>query len=170
MLKAVSTVLVLALSLVFVADLSAAKRERRREGRQGGQPEFSRVDMMVRGLTLTDEQKTKVAELKKEYDPKFKENRTKFESILTDDQKKARKEAADKARVDGKKGKEVWDASLAAVKLTDEQKAKMDEAKKTMEALEKELHEKVKAMLTPEQQEQMKKAHEEMHKHKAEVN
>ena len=46
----------------------------------------------------------------------------------------------------------------------------MDEAKKTSEALEKELREKVKAILTPEQQEQMKKAHEEMHKHKAEVN
>ena len=167
MLKVASTVLVLALSLVFVADLSAARRERRRPV---GQPEFSRVDMMLRGLTLTDEQKTKVAELKKEYDPKFTENRTKFESILTDEQKKARKEAADKARAEGKKGKEVWDAALAAVKLTPEQKAKMDEVKKTKDTLEKELHEKVNAMLTPEQKEQLKKAHEDMPKHKAEVN
>ena len=105
MWKAVSTVLVLVLSLVFVADASAQRRERRRGGREGGQPNFSRVDMMVRGLTLTDEQKTKVAELKKEYDPKFKENRAKFEGIMTDEQKKASKEAMDKARADGKKGK-----------------------------------------------------------------
>jgi Spy/CpxP family protein refolding chaperone len=170
MWKAVSTVLVLALSLVFVADVSAQRRERRRGGREGGPPNFSRVDMMVMGLTLTDDQKTKVAELKKVYDPKFKENRTKMESILTDEQKKARKEAMDKARADGKKFKGVWDAGQAAVKLTPEQQTKWDEAKKAGDALEKEVREKVDAFLTPEQKEQQKKMRENMRKRTGEVN
>jgi Spy/CpxP family protein refolding chaperone len=165
MLKAVlSTALVLTLSLVFVADASAQRKERRREGRPGGRPNFSRVDMMVMGLTLTDVQKTKVAELKKEYDPKFKESREKLDSILTEEQKKARKEAVDKARADGKQGKEAWDAAVAAVKLTPEQQKKMDEAKKASDALDKEVREKVEALLTPEQKEQQKKMREEMQK------
>jgi Spy/CpxP family protein refolding chaperone len=170
MWKAVCTVLVLVLSLVFVADASAQRRERRRAGREGGQPSFSRIDMMLRGLTLTDEQKTKVAALKKEYDPKFKENRAKFEGITTDEQKKASKEGMDKARADGKKGKEVWDAGTAAAKLTPEQKAKLDEARKASEALDKEVRDKVMSILTPEQKEQWKKIREDMKKKRTEVN
>ena len=83
---------------------------------------------------------------------------------MTDEQKKASKEAMDKARADGKRGKEVWDAGQAAVKLTPEQKTKMDEAKKASEALDKELREKVDAFLTQEQKDQLKKMREEMRK------
>jgi Spy/CpxP family protein refolding chaperone len=170
MLKAVTTALVLIVSLVFVADLSAAKKDRRHNGQPGGQPNFSRIDMMVRGLTLTEEQKTKVADLKKVYDPKLKENRTKFEGLMTEEQKKASKEAMDKARADGKKFKEVWEAGQAAAKFTPEQKAKLEEAKKATDALQKEVREKVMSILTPEQKEQLKKAREEMKKKRSEIN
>jgi Spy/CpxP family protein refolding chaperone len=170
MFKAVTTALVLGMSLAFVADLSAAKKERRHNGPPGGQPNFSRIDMMLRGLTLTEEQKTKVAELKKVYDPKLKENRTKFEGLMTDEQKKASREAMDKAKADGKKGKDIWEAGQAAAKFTPEQKAKLDEARKASQVLEKELHEKVVSILTPEQKEQLKKAREEMKKKRPEVN
>jgi Spy/CpxP family protein refolding chaperone len=170
MLKAVlSTALVLALSLVFAADASAQRRERRRD-RQGGQPNFSRVDMMVMGLTLTEDQKAKVAELKKEYDPKFKENMTKADGVLTDDQKKARREAVEKARADGKSRKEVRDAAEAAVKLTPEQKTKLDELKKAGDALGKEVHAKVDSILTQEQKDQQKKMREEMLKRRGQIN
>jgi Spy/CpxP family protein refolding chaperone len=168
MLKAVSTVLVLAVSLTFVASLSAQVKERRHDGHKGGQPKFSRIDMMLRGVTLTDEQKTKVAALKKEYDPKLKEGMTKAESIVTPEQKKAGREAGEKARADGKKGKEAVEAVEAAMKLTTEQKTKMDEAKKKMLALDKELREKVMGLLTTEQKDQLKKAREEMRKHRPE--
>jgi Spy/CpxP family protein refolding chaperone len=164
MLRVISAVLVLGVSLVLVADLSAGIRDRRRVAHQDGQPNFSRVDMMVRGLTLTDAQKAKVAELKSVYDPKFKENRAKIDGLFTDEQKKARKEAVEKAKADGKNRKEIWDAGEAAVKLTPEQKAKLDEMKKTGETMTKEVREKVKALLTPEQLEQWKKIREDMKK------
>ena len=41
-------------------------------------------------ITLTDEQKTKVAELEKEYAPKMKELREKLDKVMTEEQKKAR--------------------------------------------------------------------------------
>jgi Spy/CpxP family protein refolding chaperone len=167
MLKAFSAFLVLALSLLFVADVSAQTRERRRGSRQGGRPNFSRVDMMVFGLTLTDEQKAKVAELKKEYDPKFTENMTKSQGVLTDEQKKARREAAQKARADGKNRKEMQEAIDAAVKLTPEQKKTQEELKKAGEALTKEVQAKVDSILTAEQKEQQKKMREEMQKRRS---
>jgi Spy/CpxP family protein refolding chaperone len=114
---------------------------------------------MLKGLNLTDEQKAKVKELRKEYQPKFKEAAG---SVLTTDQKKARDDAIKAAKDAGKKGPEVFKAARAAVKLTDEQKAKM---KEVIKPLRKEFREKVKAILTPEQQEQLKAK---IAKHKAE--
>ena len=49
------------------------------------------------------------------------------DSVLTADQKKARDDAVKAAKDAGKKGPEVLRAARAAVKLTDDQKAKMKE-------------------------------------------
>ena len=114
---------------------------------------------MLKGLNLTDEQKAKVKELRKEYEPKFREA---ADSVLTADQKKARNDAVKAAKDAGKKGPEVLKAAKAAVNLTDEQRAKVQEATKS---LGKDLREKIKAILTPEQQEQWKAK---MARHKAE--
>ena len=105
---------------------------------------------MLKGLSLSDDQKAKLKALKEEYKPKFK---AAADSILTADQQKARDEAVKAAKAEGKKGPEVWKAARHAVKLTDEQKAKFHEA---MKPLHKELHEKVMALLTTEQKEQLK--------------
>ena len=95
--------------------------------------------------------------MNKEYGPKFKEAFTKMESIPTAEQKKARDEAFKAAVTAGKNGKEVWDAAQAAMKLTDEQKTKMAEAGKAMQALNKEYGEKFRAILTPEQRKKLPK-------------
>ncbi len=121
-------------------------------GKQGGT-----TTARVGNLNLTPEQQTKFADLRKEYDPKFKSAADKIESIPTVDQKKARDEAAKTAQAAGKHGKEVWDAIQAAMKLTDEQKAKMSDAQKGMGALFKEFGEKFRAFLTPEQQKKLPK-------------
>jgi Spy/CpxP family protein refolding chaperone len=105
---------------------------------------------MLKGLNLTDDQKAKVKELHKEFGPKFK---AAADSILTADQQKARDDAIKAAKAEGKKGPEVWKAAMHAVKLTDEQKAKFHEV---MGPLHKEAHEKLMALLTPEQKEQLK--------------
>ena len=59
---------------------------------------------------LTDDQKTKVAELEKEFGPKMKELREKLDKVLTEEQQKARAAVLKDARTSGKKGKELHQA------------------------------------------------------------
>ena len=156
MLKAVTSVLALVVSLVIVGNLSAQENTRPM-GRRGGQSLLERIEK-IKGLNLTDDQKSKLADLKKEYAPKVKEAAGKVEGVITDEQKKARDEAMKTARDAGKKGREVFEAGTAAMKLTDEQKTKLADARKAMETLTKEIREKVTSLLTPEQKEILKKA------------
>ena len=122
-------------------------------------PAAQRVDKMVAGLKLTDAQKASLTTVKKEYGPKLMAAMKKMD-VKTPEQKKAAAEAAKEAKAAGKKGKELHQAIEAAVKLTDAQKTQLACAKKEMGTLEKDLCKKVMAVLTPEQKEQLKKAHQ----------
>jgi Spy/CpxP family protein refolding chaperone len=163
MLRVASTVLALVVSLMVVGDLSAAEQKHRHEGSRGGQPGIDRVDMMLKGLTLSEEQKSKIDAVKKEYAPKFKEGGEKLDGILTAEQKADRDEAVKSAKTAGKERREIRQAGMSAVKLTDEQKAKTAEAVKGMQAVQKEFREKIMSVLTPEQKEQVKKNVESRH-------
>ena len=164
-MKAVITVLALAVSLMIVGNLSAAeeKGEHKDKHPNGAMSEPWR---MLKGLNLTDDQKAKLEGLKKEYGPKLKDDRQSMESILTEDQKKVRDEVLKAAKAAGKKPGESWKEVKEAVKLTDEQKAKLAETRKSMKALHKEIREKIEALLTPEQKEMLKKSREERKEHK----
>ncbi len=151
-MKIVSTLLALAVALTIVGKLAADDTAPAKPRHHAMPSPFD----VLKGLNLTDEQKAKVDDLKKEYGPKLKEAHQKLECLLTADQKKAREEAVKEAKAAGKKGPEVWKAAEAAVKLTDDQKAQMKKA----HALGKEVREKIKAILTPEQQEALKKKFE----------
>jgi Spy/CpxP family protein refolding chaperone len=163
-MKAVRTILALTVSLVIVGNLSAAEERRGPEGKHPRQAMMERW-AVLNGVDLTDDQKAKVEEVKKEYGPKFKEARGNRDSMLTEDQQKARDEAVQAAKAAGKRGEEVRMAAKAAVTLTDEQKAKMADVRKDVQALRKEAREKIMAILTPEQKEQLKKPHEGMRSH-----
>jgi Spy/CpxP family protein refolding chaperone len=96
----------------------------------------------LRDLNLTDEQKTKVKDLTAKYGR---------DSVLTDEQKKARTDALEAAKKDGKTGRDLFKAAADAVKLTDDQKAKAKENRKSfMDELNK--------ILTDEQKEKLKSA------------
>lgn len=160
-MKVVRTVLVLVAALAISNSLFAAEGKKREKKAPKAPvcPATQRVDKIVAGLTLTDEQKTKLDAVKKEFGPKMTEAMKQGE-VLTPEQKKARDEAAKAAKAAGKKGKEVGEAVAAAVKLTDDQKAKQATARKQMGGLEKELRAKVMEVLTPEQRDTIKKARE----------
>ena len=147
-MRFVASVLALAVAFTIVGKLSAddnaAPVTKSHHDHAMGMP-FE----MLKGLKLTADQKAKVKELGKEYAPKFK---AAFENVLTDEQKTARKDAIKAAKAEGKKGRELMKAAHEAVKLTDEQKAKV---KAAVEPLRKEAHEKIMAILTPEQKEQL---------------
>jgi Spy/CpxP family protein refolding chaperone len=149
-------VLALALVMLIASPLMAKEKKPKKEAPG---PAAERIDKITKSLTLTDDQKAKLEDLKKEYNPKFCDAQKKGE-VLTDDQKKACKDAEKAAKDAGKKGKEIHQAGEAAVTLTDEQKTKKADAQKEIKGLEKELRGKVMAVLTPDQQEQVKKAHE----------
>jgi Spy/CpxP family protein refolding chaperone len=150
MLKVMSTVLAVVASLVVVGGLLAADAPKETKDKQP-RPQFDPIEMMLRGVTLSDAQKAKVEALKKEYAPKFKAAFEKHGDFLTQEQKKAMEEA----RAAHKDPRETW----KSLKLTDAQKAKMEEGRKAMQALQKEVKDKVMNLLTPAQKKQLKKAH-----------
>jgi Spy/CpxP family protein refolding chaperone len=161
-MRVVSTVLALAVSLAVVGSLFAQEKGKKgpREGKRPGGA-IERIDGMVKNLNLTDDQKAKLEEIKKEYGPKLKEAGQKMETILTPEQKKARQEAAKAAKQAGKSREEVQKEAQAAMNVTDEQKAKMADARKAIGALQKEVHEKVMSILTPEQKAQLEQVNKE---------
>jgi Spy/CpxP family protein refolding chaperone len=148
--------LALALAMLIASPLMAKDSKKKCE-KPG--PAAERIAKITKPLTLTDAEKTKLCDLAKQYDPKFCDAAKKCD-VLTADQKKACKDAEKAAKDAGKKGKEIHQAGEAAVKLTDEQKTKKADADKAMKSLEKEFRGKVMAVLTPDQQAQLKKAHE----------
>jgi Spy/CpxP family protein refolding chaperone len=137
----VRVLLILAAVVLFVRPLFAQDQPQEHKAR--GDRAARGGDFLVRllgDLNLTDEQKTKVKDLAAKYGP---------DSVLTDEQKKARDEAVEAAKKDGKTGRDLMKAARDAVKLTDDQKAKRAENVKT-------LMDEVKKVLTPEQQEKLK--------------
>lgn len=145
-MKFVAGMLALAVAMTFVGKLSAADDTQAKSHRHGGAMGFD----MLKGLKLTADQKAQVKDLHKEFGPKFK---AAFDSVLTDEQKTARDDAVKAAKDAGKKPREVQKAAHDAVKLTKEQRTKLTEA---MKPLQKEVNEKIMAILTPEQKEQLK--------------
>jgi Spy/CpxP family protein refolding chaperone len=154
----VALILVVALLLACPAMAQEKKRERK-----GGRGNFDPVQMMLRGLTLTDEQKAKVEDVKKEFAPKLDEAR-KAMDVLTPEQKKARDEATKKAKDEGKTEREIRAAGRAAVTLTDEQKTKQAETMKGMRAVGEQFRAKIMDILTPEQKAEVQKRFDEMKK------
>ena len=154
-MQKVQTALMMALALVIASAVVAAEKKAQKKAPPC--PAAQRVERLTAGLTLTAEQKAQFAPICKELGPKFKDAMKKGD-VLTPEQKKARGEAEKAAKAAGKTAKETAEAVAAAVMLTDEQKAKQAEVRKEMAPLEKELRDKVMAVLTPEQQEQLKKA------------
>jgi Spy/CpxP family protein refolding chaperone len=144
----------LGLSLALVGNLLAAGQTQ--PGQHPHHPMGPAAELL-KGLDLTDAQKAQVEELVKEYAPKFKAAREEVGTILTPDQKKAYEAAAKAARAEGKKGKQVAEAALAAANLTADEKTKLAEARKEMGPIHKEFHQKLMEILTPAQREQLQK-------------
>ncbi len=155
----------LAAFLLFPVLAEDAKPKRNKPNARKEQPAVQ----LPKDIILTDEQKTKVVELEKEYAPKMKELREKFDKVLTEEQKKARQEVMKEHREKGKEGKkrkELAQSIKDAMKLTEEQQKSYDEADKKVTALRLEILEKVKPLLTDEQKAKLPK-HPDARKKKA---
>jgi len=164
MMQSLRTCLIVALALLIASPLAAAPDKK---GKGGKKPAPSVFDRLARSMekmnalrgamekmSLTDEQKGKLSAIRQDSGPKFKEVMEAMDGILTDQQKEARREAIEKATADGKKGRELVNAVEAAMKLTDEQKGKLDAPAKKLQDLLEEVVRKIMGVLTDEQQKQ----------------
>jgi len=159
-MRASRMLLVVALVVLVASPILAAegKRKQKAEPKPRPCPVAMQIEKATEGLTLTDDQKAKLEEIKKECGPKAAEAVKKAESVLTEEQKKARAEAMKAARQAGKSKEETTKAVEEAVKLSDDQKKQIADAKAEMQAVNKGVREKIMGVLTPEQKAEIRKA------------
>jgi Spy/CpxP family protein refolding chaperone len=150
-MRVLRVVLILLVALVIASPVMAQEKKK---GRRGGG--FDPLARLLEGLNLTDEQKAKVEDVKKEFAPKAAEIAKKRLVIFTDEQKKARAEAEKAAKEAGKSPAEIARAAREAVTLTDEQKSKLGEVGKEERELFTKRLEKIKEILTGDQKKQLK--------------
>jgi len=153
--------LIAVLALLFLVaempSILSAEEPKSGEGKPAGHVVAIPLQEILDRLSLTEEQKARVKELMKEFDKTVKEVGGKMDAVLTDEQKQIRNETIKAAIAAGKKDRaEIAKAVGDAIKLTDEQKAKMQELNKGIVAAQREMVAKIKGLLTPEQTEQMK--------------
>lgn len=143
---AFSTGLMVAIAL-SAGSADAAKEKGKKNADGANNPVFT----LPKEITLTAEQQTKLDEIKKDQGPKIGDLTKKVDDLLTAEQKSARKEAAAKAKADGKKGKEAAAAIDEALKLTDEQKKSRAELQPELAKLQLSIKEQIHGLLTDEQ-------------------
>ncbi|MCA9061800.1 MAG: hypothetical protein KDA96_02045 [Planctomycetaceae bacterium] len=142
---------VICLSLATVVCLQAGADEPKKGKGKGQQKAPSATQRLLNGIELTPEQKEKVAAIDKEFAAKFTEFAKQRSDLLTADQKKAQQAAQKAAREAGKSAAESRKAVNEALKLTDEQAAKMKEIQKGQTELNGRIVAALKKVLTEEQ-------------------
>ena len=132
-----------------------ARRQDPRRAQQGQQAPFQEIFIM-RGVEFTAAQQAQAEELRRKYTPQLAEIQRKYGGILTDEQRKAQREAFRAAREAGKEGREAREAVEAAVKLTDEQKENQAAIQKERNDLFAQIQGELRAILTDEQRRQLR--------------
>jgi acetyl esterase/lipase len=147
-----SVALSIALSLVIACPVLSQDRRR---PQQPPQTPFQQI-FTLRGVEFTETQQGEVEDLRKKYMPKLLEIQRKHGSILTNDQRRAQREALQAAREAGKQGRALVEAVEAAVKLTDEQKEAQAELRKERDDLFAEIQKELQSLLTDDQRRQLR--------------
>jgi Spy/CpxP family protein refolding chaperone len=129
--------------------LEADKEERQEQRAEGLAERMAHLHE----LDLTEGERTKIGEIRQQYRPKIEQALKQLDGLLSDDQKKARQEALQA----GKTRKEV----LQSLKLTDEQREKVQAVGKEVATLVREEMEQVRDVLSAEQKEKLQELKDE---------
>lgn len=108
-------------------------------------------------IKLSEEQQAKLATMRSEFSEKFGALQKKRDAILTDEQKTARTEVDKKMREGKMSRQEFTDALTAALKLTPEQKTKVEAVDAEINALGRERETQRLALLTDAQKAELRK-------------
>src|SRR4051812_22461628 len=117
-----SSLLALGLTLLFCCSLIAEEKAEKKANRKAAAGPVAAIEKHVAALDLGPDQKEKVDKILADYKTKSAVQAKNKAAALTADQKKAQKAAQEKAKADGKKGKDARAEVEAAINLTDEQK------------------------------------------------
>ncbi len=154
-MRTARTACTLALLLAVASPALAATGAKRTATPKNTVAYYTTIDRTLRPVTLTDDQKSKLDALKKDYEQKFKDAYAKEDSMLSPEQKKAGDDARKAATADGKTRREINQAVTDALKLTDQQKAQKKDAAAALRALQQEFREKALGLLTDAQKQQI---------------
>jgi Skp family chaperone for outer membrane proteins len=133
--------------LMGLVSIGFAQNENKKK-KGGGNDPVAQLKKKLSESDLGADLKEKIGKIIDENAGKLKELQAKVDGILTDDQKAARKAAQKAGKEAGKKGKALQDEVTAALKLTDEQKTKTDEAQKALNTARTEMNKAINALLT----------------------
>lgn len=143
--------------MCVVAGNAVGDEPQEKQKGKGGRKTPSATQRFVEKIELTDEQKSKVAEIDKQFAEKLKDVAKARTEILTPEQIKAEAAAKKEAKAAGKSGADAKAAVDAALALTDEQKARLKVWMKTQNELNAAVIAELRKVLTPEQQESLPK-------------
>jgi Skp family chaperone for outer membrane proteins len=135
--------------LMGLVAVGFAQQEKKKKG--GGNDPTAKLRKSVADSDLGADLKEKVVKVIDEHAGKLKELQAKVDATLTDDQRAAKKAAQKAAKDAGRKGKAAQEEAFAAMKLTDEQKKKYDEANSALQAGTADMNKAVAALLTDDQ-------------------
>jgi Spy/CpxP family protein refolding chaperone len=130
---------------------AAPRGERPAGARDGGRSEFPAE------IKLTEDQQTKLTELRTKFSATFGELAQKRDAIYTAEQLKARKEVEEKMRAGNLGRQEYADLVESTVKLTPDQKTKIAEVEQEANKLRAEIEKERNALLTDEQRTTLRK-------------
>jgi hypothetical protein len=125
-----SKLLVASCVLAIVAVAFAADDNQKGKKRKKANDPTAGIKRKLEKAELPAETLEKAEKIVEEHAPKIKEAQEKLNAALTDEQRKARREAQQAAKAAGKKGREAAAEVDAALKLTDDQKKAYEEAQK----------------------------------------
>ncbi|MFO0869078.1 MAG: hypothetical protein U0935_08990 [Pirellulales bacterium] len=139
--------------LVACPVLAQDGKEKKKKGKGGGQtPQaVAALQKQLDTLDLSDEQKTKIKDVVGQFTTRLVDAQKKLGAIVSPEARKASAEALQKAKAEGKKGKELRDAAAAALNLSVDDRAKYDAAQKELNAVVADFRQAVAAVLTEEQ-------------------
>lgn len=105
----------------------------------------------IPGVEFTAEQKIRIADLRKKYEPQIDAAQKKFLGVYTREQRQNMRSARTAAVKAGKRGRALVEAINDALKLTDKQKADLAKYRKERDAITRNVQTEVRKLLTAEQ-------------------
>ena len=153
--------LLMAVALLALVAVPAAAADKKKEKKPAGPAIPGPVKQqlsLLKNIELTELQKQQVKDIETKYTSVFLELQSKLENVQSADERKARNEAAQKAKTEGKKGKDLKAAVDAAAPISDAEKAAMKAAQEEMKAVSKEMKDALLGVLTEDQRAKLNEA------------